>query len=79
MDEQMVAQLFKELGEIKGIQNQILNRLDKINGTIQTHDEEIENLRTTQERHKTYFKIMGSAIGIIVIIVCALLPFLLKH
>jgi len=75
----MVAQLFKELGEIKGIQNQILNRLDKINGTIQTHDEEIENLRTTQERHKTYFKIMGSVIGIIALIISALLPSLLKH
>ena len=79
MDEQIVAQLFKELGEIKGAQNQILNRLDKINGTIRTHDEEIDNLRTTQERHKTYFKIIGSAIGIIAAIFCALLPFLLKH
>ncbi|ADB58547.1 hypothetical protein [Archaeoglobus profundus] len=79
MDEQMVAKLFETLGEIKGTQNQILEHLKKINGTIRTHDEEIGNLKTTQERHKTYFKIMGSVVGIIVVVFCALLPFLFKQ
>ena len=57
----------------------ILDELKRLNGTVKKHNEEIENLKTTQERHRTYFKIIGSAIGIIVIVVCALLPFLLKH
>ena len=114
MDEQMVAHLFKELGEIKGIQNQILEHLQKMNGRlakseenidtlfkdlgnakgtlstveskindlenkVSTHSNEISKLKLTQERHKTYFKIMGSVIGIIVLVFVSLLPFLLKH
>jgi chromosome segregation ATPase len=114
MDEQMVAQLFKELGEIKGIQNQILDHLKKMNGRlakseenidtlfkelgnvkgtlnsvkskindienkVNSHSDEISKLRLVQERHKTYFKIMGSVIGIIVLVFVSLLPFLLKH
>lgn len=114
MDEQMVAQLFKELGEIKGIQNQILEHLQKMNGRlakseedidtlfkdlgningllnsvklkinniedkVNSHSNEINKLKLVQERHKTYFKIMGSVIGIIVLVFVSLLPFLLKH
>ncbi len=73
MDEKMIAQLFQELGEIKGIQNQILEHLKKLNGTVREHDEAINKLQTVQERHKTYFKLIGTVILIIVTVICAVI------
>ena len=73
MDEKMIAQLFQELGVIKGIQNQILEHLKKLNGTVREHDEAINKLQTVQERHKTYFKLIGTVILIIVTVICAVL------
>ncbi len=51
----------------------ILNHLKKLNGTVSEHDEAINELQTVQERHKTYFKLIGTAILIIVTIICAVL------
>ncbi len=41
----------------------ILQRLDKINGKIEDHEKRIESLEKEQEKHKSYFKMIGAVLG----------------
>jgi len=51
----------------------ILNHIKKLNGVISEHDKEISYLQKIQERHSTYFKLIGALVMITVAIVAAVL------
>ncbi len=65
MNEEQMAKLFQTLGEIKGTQEQILKKQDSTCAILRDHEERIRNVETVQERHRTYFKLIGSAVAII--------------
>jgi len=60
-----MAKLFETLGEIKGTQEQILRKQDSVCRILHDHEKRINDVEKVQERHKTYFRLIGSAVGIL--------------
>lgn len=65
MNDEQINKLFETLGEIKGTQEQILKKQDHICEILWKHENRIRNLEIEQEKHRSYFKLIGSALGII--------------
>ncbi len=60
------------LGELKACVNSIKKRQDKHEERLDEHDHEIATLKDVQAKHKTYFRLLGAAISLIVTALAAL-------
>lgn len=59
------------LGELNGKVDRILCELQKINGRLNRHEDQIEEHDRVIEQHKSYFRIIGGAIGVIITLIAA--------
>lgn len=64
MNDEQINKLFETLGEIKGKQEQILKKQDRICLILDKHEKKIEEIEVTTTRHSTYFKVMGILSGL---------------
>jgi flagellar motility protein MotE (MotC chaperone) len=63
------------LGELKADIEAIKQKQEDQSKTLDRHEVDIANLKQVQERHKSYFKIIGSAFAAVVTIISALIAF----
>ncbi|RLI77985.1 hypothetical protein DRP05_08700 [Archaeoglobales archaeon] len=65
MNEEQINKLFEMLGEIKGTQEQILKKQDRVCSILDDHEVRLREAENTISKHSTYFKIMGGSAGFI--------------
>ncbi|WP_290597052.1 MULTISPECIES: hypothetical protein [unclassified Archaeoglobus] len=63
------------LGELKADLEAIKQKQKDQSLILDRHEKDISNLKQVQERHKSYFKIIGGAFTVIVTIVSAFIAF----
>jgi len=61
------------LGELNGKVDRILCELQKINGRLNRHEEQLEEHDRAIQQHKSYFKIIGGIISAIITFIAAML------
>ncbi len=59
------------LGELNGKMDRVLCELQKINGRLNRHEEQLEEHDRAIEQHKSYFRIIGGVIGAIITLIAA--------
>ena len=66
MEQSQHEEIQRSLGRIEGHQSEIIKRLDKINGRLEDHAEQIGKLKTWQTTIKTQVGILaaGASLGI---------------
>ena len=63
------------LGELKADIKSIKERLQDHDEVLSKHEAEIGKLRQVQERHKTYFKVLGGGFAAVVALISSVVSF----
>ena len=70
-DKKILLEIYKEVGEIKGTQDMILKKIDKICTECDNRKQKMNEIEEMVSKHSTYFRIIYGALTSIVVITAA--------